>query len=117
MDSIVLTDDQKVFLHWIRERENARVNKTQGKPKPWTEDPIIQQYRFCNVEREKDTVSQWIHSNWCEPNVDHPNLVFAMVVARLFNWPPTLERLGFPLRSFLEDKELWRMRQIGRAHV
>lgn len=91
-----LNEMQKLFVYWIKERDSIRVKKEQGLPKPWTDDPIFQTYKFCNVEREKDTVSIWIKENWIDPYRDHPNLWFAMVVARLFNWPPTLECIGFP---------------------
>jgi hypothetical protein len=33
---------------------------------------------------------------------------FAMIVARLFNWPPTLEEICFPQITFPELKEKWR---------
>lgn len=100
-----LNEMQKLFLYWINERESIRVKKEQGLPKPWTNDVIFQQYKFTNVEREKDTVSIWIKENWIDPYQDHPNLWFAMIVARLFNWPPTLERIGFPdFREPIRDK-------------
>jgi hypothetical protein len=91
-----LNEMQKLFVYWIKERESIRVKKEHGYPKPWSDDPIFQTYKFCNVEREKDTVSIWIKKNWIDPYRDHPNLWFAMIVARLFNWPPTLSRIMFP---------------------
>lgn len=103
-----LNETQKLFLYWIKERESIRVKKEAGLPKPWTDDPIFQTYKFCNVEREKDTVSIWIKENWIDPYRDHPNLWFAMIVARLFNWPPTLDLIGFPTMDFEILKPLWR---------
>lgn len=122
-----LNEMQKLFLYWIKERESIRVKKEQGLPKPWSDDPIFQTYKFCNVEREKDTVSIWIKENWIDPYKDHPNLWFAMIVARLFNWPPTLERIRFPdIKSPIKDKigfeygkyedfAFWR--EASRAHL
>ena len=69
-----------------------------NKPSPWTTDPIFQTYKFCNVYREHDKVTIWLRENWREPYADHPNLPFAMALARLINWPPTLEEIGFPKR-------------------
>jgi hypothetical protein len=43
-------------------------------------------------------VTIWLRENWREPYADHPNLPFAMALARLINWPPTLEEIGFPKR-------------------
>ena len=34
--------------------------------------------------------------HWREPFADHPNLAFAMVMARLINRPDTLAEVGFP---------------------
>ena len=86
-----------VLAAWIRERRSVLKGKLEGRPKPWTSDPILQRYRFCNVEREDDTVTQWVARNWREPNSDHPELWFAMSVARWINWPETLAEIGFPL--------------------
>ncbi len=71
-------------------------------PPPWTTDPIFQKYKFCNVYREDDKVTIWLRENWREPYADHPNLPFAMALARLINWPPTLEEIGFPKRWYPE---------------
>ena len=91
-----MTEMEELFVYWVKEREEIRVKKETGVPKPWTNDPIFQTYKFCNVRREDDTVSRWITANWIKPNDPHPNMWFAMIVARLFNWPPTLDILGFP---------------------
>ena len=103
-----LNEMQKLFVYWIKERESIRLKKERGEPKPWSDDPIFQAYRFCNVEREKDTVSIWIKEHWIDPYRDHPNLWFAMIVARLFNWPPTLAVIDFPSNNFLTLKSTWR---------
>lgn len=91
-----MTAVQKLFYHWITEREKCRVGREQNLPKPWTTDPILQSYRFCNVRREDDKVTKWIRVNWREPFDGHPNMAFAMCFARLFNLPDTLQAIGFP---------------------
>ena len=90
-------DNVVSFTAFIVARHQIYLNRQAGKEKPWTEDPILQQYRFCNVYRELDTVTQWISENWRDPNADHPDLWFAMSVARWVNWPDTLAEIGFPL--------------------
>ena len=84
------------LAYWITERIGILERRQQGLPKPWTRDPILQSYRFCNVRREDDTVTQWIKNNWRDPYSGHENMPFAMLVARLVNWPATLAELGFP---------------------
>lgn len=82
--------------YWITQRELIRHRKLAGEPRPWTDDPILREYRFCNVHREDDTTTQWIAKNWRNPYADHPMLIRAMLLARMVNWPPTLAEIGFP---------------------
>lgn len=84
------------LMYWVGERERIRHKKEAGEKRPWTADPILDTYRFCNVERERDKVTVWIHQNWLRPNSHSPNLAFAMAVARMVNLPETLDRIGFP---------------------
>lgn len=60
----------------------------------WTDDPILKRFRFCNVYRELDTVTDWLRVHWREPNADHPDVWHAMLVARHINNVPMLEALG-----------------------
>ncbi len=85
--------------YWILERESIRKNKEAGTPFSWTNDPIFLTYRFCNVRREDDRVTRWLKKNWRDPHKGHPNMVGAMLLARMINWPPTLEYIGFPERG------------------
>ena len=115
--TISLTSDQvergprygqlRQYFRTARERYNIYLRRTADEPLPlrppdyspsWTKDPIFQKYKFCNVFREHDKVTVWLRENWREPYADHPNLPFAMALARLINWPPTLEEIGFPKR-------------------
>ena len=81
---------------YMQERERVRQRKEAGERKPWTKDPMLQSYRFCNVHREDDTVTRWIKENWRDPHLTHPNLFIGIVLARLLNWPPSLKEIGFP---------------------
>lgn len=89
-------EEIKHLKFWMREREKVKVAKEAGHPKPWTKDSMLQQYRFCNVRREDDKVTRWLRHNWYNPNQTHPNLYLAAIMARLINWPPALEEIGFP---------------------
>ena len=84
------------FNNYMIERHSIYERRAEGQPYPWTEDPILNEYSFCNVYRELDRVTIWIRENWREPYADHPNLPFAMAMARQINWPDTLEEIGFP---------------------
>ena len=84
------------FYNYINERHAIYLKRRIGVDFPWTDDEILQTYSFCNVYRELDKVTVWIRENWKEPYADHPNLPFAMAVARQINWPDTLQEIGFP---------------------
>tara|TARA_R100001377_G_scaffold83696_1_gene65685 strand:+ start:526 stop:1356 length:831 start_codon:yes stop_codon:yes gene_type:complete len=92
----MVQDQLERFFYYINERHNIYRKRQEGEKFPWTKDEILQTYSFCNVFRELDKVTIWLRENWKEPYVDHPNLPFAMAMARQINWPETLEELGFP---------------------
>ena len=87
-------DDLVAFMV---ERQMIYRRRAKGLPKPWTDDVILQSYRFCNVYREQDTVTQWIADHWREPHEDDHDLWFAMTVARLVNLPDSLRQVGYPV--------------------
>lgn len=86
----------KAFSAFVHERHQIYLRRAVGRAKPWTDDPVLRDFRFTNVYRELDTVTKWVRETWREPNVDHPDLWFAMAVARLINWPDTLAEMAFP---------------------
>jgi hypothetical protein len=97
MPRVVSVTPVEELVEFIVERHNVYRRKTDGEPKPWTQWPILQEWRFCNVYRELDTETKWIAENWRRPHRADPDLWFAMVVARLVNWHDSLEELGYPV--------------------
>lgn len=81
------------LFQWVTDRESIRKLKEAGRPRPWSTDPIMNQYRFCNVFREYDTVTKWIMDEWLSP-VGDKDLAFNAAVGRMVNWPDTLKELG-----------------------
>lgn len=73
-----------------------------------THDPVLRQYRFCNVFRELDRVTVWIRENIREPFADHEHLWFMLAIARFINWPPTLSDLIASTRAAWPDKDGFR---------
>lgn len=106
------------LAYWMNERQMIYHRRQAGEKKPWTTDPVLQQYKFCNVYRELDTVTQWLDKNWRQPYADHPHLWFAMCLARQINWPDTLEEIGFPER-WEPEKVRYKMlaRELRREKV
>lgn len=79
--------------YWMSERQAIWQRRVSGQPKPWTADSILQRFRFCNVFRELDTVTQWIQKHIRTPFADHEHLWFMLAIARYINFPPTLAEL------------------------
>jgi hypothetical protein len=99
------------FLKFINARENIRIKKEKGLPQPWTTDPILQQYHFCNVRRADDRVTKWI-GEWAKawPQDDR---WFAFAVARWINEPKTLEFLPLRWDPRLYKQTLGKMNEQG----
>src|SRR5215204_5436773 len=87
----------KQLYPFAKERYAIYLKRQAGMPPPWTEDPILRDYRFTSVYREDDRVTAWIREQWRNPHNDDPDLWFAMCVARLFNQPVTLAAIGYPV--------------------
>lgn len=85
-------NDIDTLLYWVSEREKIRKAQAARKPMPWSTDPIFK-YRFCNVRREDDRVTKWIAEHIRKPFADHPYLWLMLCIARMINWPPTLDFL------------------------
>lgn len=87
----------KELFDFMRERHSIYVKKESGVPKPWTNDPVLRAYRFCNVYRELDTQTKWIYDCWGKPNKNDKDYWFACVVFRLTNWSETANAIGYPV--------------------
>jgi len=79
--------------YWMTEREKIRQNRMAGIRPPFTQDVILQTFKFCNVFREHDRVTTWIRENIREPYDKHPNLFVMLGMARIYNLPETLQAL------------------------
>jgi hypothetical protein len=84
------------LLHWIKEREAIRLRRLAGEDAPWTQDRILQQYRFCNVRRKHDRVSQWIINNVLmlpmpPGSLGERHFWMFLALCRWVNWPPTIQ--------------------------
>ena len=96
-------------LYWIVERMNVFWRKYNGQERPWTDDPILQNFKFTNVYRCLDRVSQYLlrrviyNGKQYEPE----DMFFRILVFKHFNKCETWDLL---------EKELGDIK-IGRAHV
>ena len=92
------------FFLYARERYSIFQRRQPGSGwpgKPWTHDPILQQYRFCNVFREDDKVTVWFREKVRNPQRNDPRVVFNTIMFRYLNSIGTGEDL---LAAGLFDK-------------
>ena len=52
-----------VYWYFAVKRQEVFFNRLEGKESLWTNDPIIQKYKFTNVYRASDRVSQYLIRN------------------------------------------------------
>ena len=80
----------ELFTHYINEREAVRKAKESRMPFPWTDDPIIRDYRFTNVRRTDDTVSKWYIENIATNNdLTLYDKIANAILFRCYNKPQT----------------------------
>jgi len=84
-------------LYWkfASERQKMFELRASGAPAPWTEDPILVKYKFCNVFRAADRVSQYLIKEVCynkEPNTPKDRL-FQITAFRIFSNIETWENV------------------------
>ena len=81
------------LLYFVWEREAIRLARINGHPRPWSDDPILSKYKFTNIRRKHDRVSEWLLNQIIEPYAERQDLWFTLLICRLINWPPTIEAL------------------------
>lgn len=93
-----MTDIQHLFVRFVEERERIRQRRAAKHPAPWTHDPLLRDYRFCNVNREHDAVTIWVaehvRNKAKELKWTLAEAVAQIHFARTFNEPPVLADVG-----------------------
>jgi len=85
------------FTYWINERHKIYLKKEAGEPKPWTDDDILQRYKFTNAFRQLDrgTVALRNMLEGHDRKSNQAMMFFNIVWYRLFNWHEHATELGF----------------------
>lgn len=84
-----------IYWKFAHERHRIFEQRVTGAPAPWTADPILQTYKFCNVYRAADRVSQYLIREVCysESNDSPEDRIFQIVAFRTFSNIQTWETL------------------------
>lgn len=101
---------EKIYnLYWYfaAERQNIFYKKLNGEEAPWTDDKILQEYKFCNSYRASDRVSQYLIKNVIYNGKKYSNedVIFRIILFKIFNkestWEILCNKLGdVELRNF-----------------
>lgn len=73
------------------ERQNIFYKKIESKEGPYTQDPVLQTYKFCNAYRVLDRVSQFLLSEviYSKQNFGSEDTAFRILFFKIFNLPKT----------------------------
>lgn len=94
---LVISENIDLFAHWIEERYKVHLRKEAGKPQPWTEDPIIANYRFTNVRREQDRQTKYLIDNIVNNSeLTIRDKVINIILFRYWNVWQTMKDFGGP---------------------
>jgi hypothetical protein len=83
------------YFYFIQERMRIFWDRIEGKKMPWTEDNILREYRFTNVYRASDRVSQYLIRNVIYSSLDlsPEDIALRIIVFKIFNKIETWEYL------------------------
>lgn len=90
----------ELYWQFAAKRQQIFERRIAGAPKPWTDDPILQEYKFCNVYRATDRVSQYMIREVCYNKQDDAPIdrLFQIVAFRTFShidtWNSVRQFLG-----------------------
>ena len=85
------------FFDFMIKRERLRLKKEQGAPWPWSDDPILNTYKFTNVKREHDRTTRWMRENWTHPHENRPagEIIFNCALFRYFGTTEFANAIGW----------------------
>ena len=105
-------DVYETYWTFAAERQRVFERRAMGDRAPWTEDPILAEYRFTNPWRASDRVSQFLIGEviYAHQELAPADQLIRIIFFRLFSRPQTwrsLEaRLGTLTARSLRDKKL-----------
>lgn len=97
---VVRQEAYDLYWQFAAKRHAIFEKRLAGLPGPWTDDDILREYKFCNVFRAVDRISQYLISEVAyNPAVDQiEDRLFQIVAFRLFSkaetWDHIVSNLG-----------------------
>ncbi|HEX8744230.1 MAG TPA: nucleotide kinase domain-containing protein [Thermoleophilaceae bacterium] len=84
------------YWQFAAQRQRLYLARVNREAPPWSEDPILREYRFTNVYRAADRVSQYLLRSVIyrdDAPTDAEDVVFRVLLFKLFNKIPTWQHL------------------------
>ena len=114
------------FFEFMSKREALRLRKEAGEPWPWSDDEILNTYKFTNVKREHDRTTRWMRECWTKPNEDKSagEIIFNCALFRYFGTWEFADALGWQRQwnpdrviSVAEDRAKSGLRVFTGAYI
>jgi len=92
------------FYDWINERHAIYLARVRGDSPPWTEDPILREYKFTNPFRENDRTTVYMRKAWTNPHNNRPfgEIIFNCCLFRMVGTMEFAEAHGWVHADALE---------------
>lgn len=98
------------FWTYAARRQQIYFKRLSGQPPPWTDDPVLAGYRFTNVYRAADRVSQYLINQVQTAGWNWPDTFARTLLFKCFNrvdtWRAIVAGLGQPDQRNLFDRRL-----------
>lgn len=84
-----------LYWYFAYERQNIFWKKLNKEQAPWTDDSILNTYKFCNSYRVNDRISQYLLKNviYNGKRYSNEDMIFRIILFKLFNKESTWELL------------------------
>jgi len=110
----VRPDVYDAYWRFAAERLNVFLRRHRGEPGPWTDDPILRRYKFCNTFRAADRVSQYLIRDVIygtrAQDLEPDDVFLRIVLFRLFSkertWDVLEDATGTVRRGTLDEARI-----------
>jgi hypothetical protein len=105
MQARVRPDVYRAYWTLAVRRQHIFEQRMAGDPGPWTSDPILMQYKFCNTFRASDRVSQFLIRDviYDGKKRSPESTLLRIILFRLFSKPATWRTLEHNLGDITND--------------
>jgi len=114
-------DTFQYYFYFIQERMKIFWNRYESAIPPFTDDPILKTYKFTNVYRASDRVSQYLIKNVIysdDKQLDERDILFRILIFKIFNKIETWEYLEKKIGTIKVDNfNLDRINQVLKERI